>query len=259
MAMRWTPQEKVHLRQLYLEAQLPIAEIARVLGRSPASVNTVLTPCGIPRRRSPPKLHLPTQMTPALARIQAHVCGDGHLFAVREKDHYGYLKAYRTGYYRCRYGFAYTNLNGRLIHSFMVDVREVFGLTPRYQPKYWRVTVRSKAAWELLKHLGAGKSRTWSIHPDILNAEDAIAAAWLRAFFDDEAHFVPHGGIRTRSVNRPGLEQAASMLRRFVPCHLTPAVGLYPDHSCYLVVPTSARARFLRLIGSLKMASDDCA
>ena len=259
MALRWTPQEKAHLRQLYLEARLPIAEIARVLGRSPASVNTVLTPFGIARRRSPPKLHLPTQMTPALARIHAHVCGDGHLIYKREKDDYGYLKPYRQGYYRKRYAIAYTNKNPVLIHEFTCDAQQVFGLRPQYQASKWVVVVKSKAVWELMKRLGAGKSREWSIGSDIVQGPIEVQAAWLRAFFDDEAHFVPKGGIRVRSVNRPGLEQAASMLRRFVPCHLTPVAGLYPDHSCYLVVPTSARARCLELIGSLKMASSDCA
>lgn len=191
-------------------------------------------------------------MTPALARIHAHVCGDGHVFATRERDHYGYLAAYRQGYYRTRYGFGYTNLNVKLIRSFMEDVRTVFGLTPRYYAKRWLVTVRSKPAWELLRDLGAGKSRTWRVPSEIAQASDEVVAAWIKAFFDDEAHFVPRGGIRVRSVNRPGLEQVAIMLRRFVPCHLTPIRGLYPDESCYLVVSAACRAHFLHLIGSTK-------
>jgi len=250
--MRWSNEDKKQLGTLYLDERLPIAEIAQRLRRSTASVDTCLTKFGIVRERSLPKLHMPTSMTPTLARIHAHVCGDGHVFVTRERDHYGYLSAYRQGYYRHRYGFAYANLNFTLIQSFMADVREVFGLTPRYLPKYWRVTVRSKAALELLRRLGAGKSRTWFIHDEILQADDRVVAAWLKAFFDDEAHFVPNGGIRVRSVSRPGLEQAAQMLRRFVPCHLTPARGLYRDDSCYLVVPTSARGEFLRSIGSTK-------
>jgi hypothetical protein len=192
-----------------------------------------------------------------VARIHAHVCGDGHLFATRERDHYGYLSAYRQGYYRCRYGFGYTNLNPALITSFMVDVRDVFGLTPRHYPKQWQVIVRSKRVWEFLTHLGAGKSRTWRIHESIQCADDSVVAAWLHAFFDDEAHFVPTGGIRVRSVNRLGLEQAAGMLRRFVPCHITPTLGLYPDHSCYLVVPKAAQADFLRFVGSTKFPKRD--
>lgn len=110
----------------------------------------------------------------------------------------------------------------------------------------------SKSVWELITGLGAGKSREWFIAEDIRKAPLSVQSAWLRAFFDDEAHFDPHGRIRARSVNRPGLEQVASMLRRFVPCHLTPARGLYPDDSCYLVVNKPGRERFLRLIGSSK-------
>jgi len=250
--MRWTLEDKARLRQLYLEARLPIAEIARVLGRSTASINTVLTPFGILRQRSPHKLRLPTQMTPALARIHAHVCGDGHLIYTREKDDYGYLKPYRQGYYRKRYGIAYTNKNPALIKEFTCDAQQVFGLQPRYEASKWVVVVKSKAVWELMRHLGAGRSREWSIGSEVVQAPLEAQLAWLRAFFDDEAHFDPHGRIRVRSVNRAGLEQTARMLRRFVPCHLTPTAGLYPDHSCYLVVNKQFRERFLRMVGSLK-------
>jgi hypothetical protein len=220
--------------------------------RSPASINSALTNFGVLRSRSLPRLRMPKEMSPALARIHAHVCGDGHLYCSREKDSYGYLKTYREGYYRQRYGFCYTNLDMRLIESFQQDVREVFNLTPRYCPSGNRVTVRSKEAWRFLRSLGAGKSREWKIPPEIMGAEAAIQAAWLRAFFNDEAHFVAGGGIRVRSVNRPGLEQAAQMLRQFIPCHLTPAEGLYPDVSCYLAVSKSARKRFLEVVGSTK-------
>ncbi len=253
---RWSDDEKRRLRYLFEEAKLPIAEIASLLSRSTASVNTNLTQFGIPRQRSLPKLRMPTRITPAFARIHAHVCGDGHLFATRERDHYGYLRAYREGYYRTRYGFGYTNLRDTLLRLFMEDVREVFNLTPRDERKWHRVTVRSKAVWQLLTDLGAGKSRTWSISPLILRADDEVVASWIKAFFDDEAHVVPNGGIRVRSVNRPGLEQVAIMLRRFVPCHLTPTQGLYPDETCYLVVNKSDRPEFLRMIGSSKLQVD---
>ncbi|MBI2884728.1 MAG: hypothetical protein HYY15_00975 [Candidatus Omnitrophica bacterium] len=248
----WSEDEKHRLRNLFLDEKLPIMQIAAKLARSTAAVNNALTRFQIIRQRSPRKCLLPTQVTPALARVHAHVCGDGHLFAYKERDHYGYLKAYRAGYYRRRFGFGYTNLRVGLLQSFMHDVGEVFGLTPRHEAKYHRVVVRSKAAWELLQNLGAGKSRNWWIAEPILSAPDEIVKAWLQAFFDDEACFVPNGGIRVRSVNRPGLEQVASMLRRFMPCHFTPARGLYPDHSCYLVVLKLYRPRFLQLIGSLK-------
>ena len=252
MSKRWSSEEKEQLRELFLEKQLPIAEISSLLGRTPASVNNGLTNFGIPRRRSLPKFRMPQRMTPVLARVHAHVCGDGYVYVRRERDDYGYLKEYRQGYFRYRYGFAYTNLNPKLIGSFMADVQEVFNLKPRYDPKRWTAYVKSKDAWELLTGLGAGKSRHWRVDREITKGSGSIKAAWLKAFFDDEAHFDPAGRIRVRSVNRPGLEQAALMLRQFVPCHITPLKGLYPDDSCYLVVPSSARDRFLRLIGSTK-------
>ncbi|MBI4598287.1 MAG: hypothetical protein HY737_07820 [Candidatus Omnitrophica bacterium] len=237
---------------MYLEERLPIMAIAQRLDRSPASINTALGNFGIPRQRSIRKVLIPVDMTAALARIHAHVCGDGHLIDTREKDDYGYLKAYRTGYYRRRYAIGYTNKNPKLIEEFMRDCYETFGLRPRYVPQRWMVVVKSKAVWELIRSLGAGKSRQWTVNSVILKGAWEIQAAWLRAFFDDEAHFDPQGRIRARSVNRPGLEQVALMLRRFVPCHLTPKTGLYPDDSCYLVVLAAARPKFLEQIGSLK-------
>ena len=252
MAKSWTTAEQDLLRELFLSRRLPIYDISLHLGRSPASVNTALTNFGIPRQRSVPKCSIPSVMTPALARIHAHVCGDGHLVHYREKDSYGYLKAYRQGYYRIRYGIGYTNTNPQLLESFKNDVRHVFGIQSFYNARRWMLLVKSKAVWELLTGFGAGGSRRWWIHDTILNGERAVQAAWLHAFFDDEAHFDPQGRIRVRSVNRRGLEQAASMLRHFVPCHLTPAQGLYPDDSCYLVVPSAARPEFLRMIGSTK-------
>lgn len=252
MFVPWTAEDKQRLHHLFIEERLPIAQIALQLGRSTASINTSLTKFGIPRQRSVPKLRMPSYMTPTLARLHAHVCGDGHLFNKREKDSYGYLKRYREGYYRRRYGIGYTNKNPSLIQSFCDDAKEAFGLRPQYEASRWMVVVKSKAVWELLKSLGAGRSRDWYVHSTILQADVTVVSAWIKAFFDDEAHFVPNGGIRVRSVNRPGLEQVANMVRRFVPCHLTPTHGLYPDSSCYLAVPKSARGRFLGLIGSSK-------
>lgn len=237
---------------MFLEKKLPIAEIATKLNRTPASINTALSNLAIPRQRSLPKCHIPSLITPELARVHAHICGDGHLFSYREPDSYGYLKTYKAGKFRLRYGVAYTNLNPKLIRSFMEDVQKVFGIKPLFYPKVYRVRVKSREVWSYLRNLGAGGSREWRIPEEITGGPGSIKAAWISAFFDDEAHFVPDGGIRVRSVNRRGIEQIVPMLRAFVPCHVTPSRGLYPDGTCYLVVPKAAQGRFLSAIGSLK-------
>ena len=187
----WSASDKALLRALFLEQQLPIAEIAATLHRTTASINAALTNFEIPRRRSPRKLHMPTGVTPALARLHAHVCGDGHLIHNREKDDYGYLKACRRGYYRQRYAIAYTNTHPGLIREFMQDAQDVFGLRPRYVPRKYVVIVKSKDVWELMRNLGAGKSRDWSIGREFLEGPKNVQAAWVRAFFADEAHFDP--------------------------------------------------------------------
>ncbi len=251
--MRWTEENKRTLRQLFLERRLPIADIALKLGRSTASINTVLTKFGVPRQRWVRRFRMSTRMTPALARVHAHVCGDGYMRKAKERDDYGPLARYKRGRYRWRYGFAYTNFNPRLIQSFIDDVERAFGLRGRYDAKRRTVYVKSKAAWEWLTRMGAGKSREWFIPEAISKASRPVRAAWAQAFFDDEGHFESWGRIRARSVNRNGIEQLAHMLGPIVPCHVTPARGLYKDSSCYLVIPAVHGAKFLRVIGSLKM------
>lgn len=251
--MRWTMQDRQSLRQMFLEDRLPIATIAIQLNRSTASINTVLTKFGIPRERSKLVYRAPARMTPALARVHAHVCGDGYMRKAKERDDYGYLKEYKRGNHRWRYGFAYTNFNDDLIRSFIVDVKEAFGLTGRFGLKQRTVYVKSRAAWDWLRAMGAGKSREWFIPRVIRRGHPEIRIAWTQAFFDDEGHFESWGRIRARSVNRRGLEQLARMLRPLIPCHITPSQGLYPDGSCYLVIPAQHGAKFLTMIGSIKM------
>lgn len=88
-------------------------------------------------------------MTPVLARVRAHVCGDGHLIKCMERDHDGELARSRQGYSRMRYGFGYSNNNADLRALFIRDVESVFGLRARDEAARCRVTVRSKQAWQV--------------------------------------------------------------------------------------------------------------
>ncbi len=247
--MKWNKEQILRLRRLYYDG-VSIQKIASILKRSTGAIEGKLRNSAVKRNRSGPKLKLPSKITSVLARIHAHICGDGNLFNYRKKDSYGYLGCYKPNSYRYRYGIRYTNLNRKLIGEFMEDTKSTFNITPYYYSCY--VKVKSKDVWTLLKELGAGKSRDWFISKKIMNANSNIKKNWIRAFFDDEAYFNDGGRIRVRSVNRDGLVQVMSMLKRFAPCHITPKIGTYPDTSVYLNINKSEAAKYFSKIGSLR-------
>ena len=250
---RWGSAEHAKLKELYFNKRLPILQICSILSRTPASVNQRLSD-KFKRNRALPKIKIPTNITPVLARIHAHICGDGNLFKKREKDSYGYMGCYKPNSHRYRYGIEYTNMNSLLIKEFMEDTRLVFGLKPYYLDN--RVRVKSKDVWDLLKELGAGKSRDWFISPKIMNASKEIRKNWIHAFFDDEACFNAGGRIRVRSVNRKGLTQLMKMLKEFVPCHITPKKDYYPDESIYLNINKNDAEKYFSKIGSLRYSNN---
>ena len=249
MNKKWTRADCRRLKRLYFQKKLGIEEIATALVRTTASINTKLSN-EFKRNRSLPKITIPSKITPALARIHAHVCGDGNLVQYKEKDSYGYLGRYKPNSYRYRYGVGYTNFNSLLIKDFMDDTKLVFNLKPYYRCNY--VRVKSKDVWLLLKKLGAGKSREWFISSTIMKSGREIKKNWIKAFFDDEACFNARGMIRVRSVNRDGLTQVMKMAREFVPCHITPEQDYYPDHSVYLNINKSDAPKYFSKIGSLR-------
>lgn len=246
---RWNLVEDAKLKELYFNQKLPILQICRILSRTPGSVNQQLSD-KFKRNRALPKIKIPTKITSVLARIHAHICGDGHLFRYKEKDCYGYMGCYKPNSHRYRYGIEYTNFNSLLIKEFMEDTRLTFGLKPYYLDN--RVRVKSKDVWNLLKGLGGGKSRDWFVSSKIMKAGKEIKKNWIRAFFDDEACFNDGGRIRVRSVNRNGLTQVMKMLKEFVPSHITPKKNYYPDHSVYLNINKSDAGKYFSKIGSLR-------
>jgi len=248
--MRWNKGDEDRLRKLYSNKSISIKKIIRLLKRTPASIHNKISNLGIKKKRSIRKFTCPTRITPALARIHAHVCGDGNLFRSSEKDSYGYLGRYKPNRRRYRYGIGYTNKNQRLINEFMLDTEVTFGLKPYYRNNY--VRVKSRDVLLLLKKLGAGKSHDWFISFKFMNASKEIKRNWIRAFFDDEACFNDGGRIRVRSVNRKGMTQVKKMVREFVPCHITPKRKCYPDGSVYLNINKSDVGKYFSKIGSLR-------
>lgn len=247
--MGWNKKGAIKLRNLYRDG-MPIQKIANRLNKSPAAIESKLRSIGIKRNRFVHKLRLPSKITPALARIHAHVCGDGNLFRSSEKDSYGYLGIYKPNRRRFRYGIGYTNMCQSLINEFIKDATSIFCLKPYCYNNY--VRVKSRDVRMLLEKLGAGKSRDWFISPKIMRANKEIKKNWIRAFFDDEACFNARGRIRVRSVNRKGVTQAMQLLRAFLPGHITPKKGYYPDGSVYLNINKNDAPKYFSKIGSLR-------
>ncbi|MCX5695714.1 MAG: hypothetical protein NTW18_03485 [Candidatus Omnitrophica bacterium] len=246
---KWSKKEDKRLKNLYFDKKLSILKICKILARTPGSVNQHLSK-KFKRNRSLPKIKIPRKITSALARVHAHVCGDGNLFQRREKDAYGYMGIYKPNSYRFRFGVQYTNFNQRLIREFIRDSKSTFGLKPYFRNNC--VTVKSKDVWRLMKDLGGGKSREWFISPKIMKAKKEVKKNWIKAFFDDEACFNARGMIRVRSVNRKGIIQLKRMLSEFVPSHITPIRNYYPDHSVYLNINKIDAGKFFSQIGSLR-------
>jgi len=246
---RWSKEEFRRLKDLYFKQKLPILQIAKILSRTTAAINQKLSD-NYKRNRSLPKVKIPTGLSLPLARIHAHICGDGNLFKKKEKDSYGYMGCYKPNSHRYRYGIEYTNMNPLLIQEFMEDTKLTFGLKPYYRNNC--VRVKSRDVRKLLEELGAGKSHDWFISPKITKADKESKKNWIRAFFDDEACFNAGGRIRVRSVNRNGLTQVMRMAREFVPCHITPKKKYYPDNSVYLNINKGDAAKYFSKIGSLR-------
>jgi len=254
---RWLKSEEKILRKIYLGEGKTIEEVARILGRNPAAVFNRTSKLKI--KKNPPKFKLPS-LSCELARVHAHICGDGFLTTSRETNKFGFYRrwGYDKGNFTSRHVVGYSNKNQLLINEFVEDVKKCFGIKPtvvKRKDGTYEARLKSKKAWEFLKNLGAGTSYSWKISKIFLEASPKIKRAWVRAFFDDEAHFSKDGRIRVKSVNRNGLRQVQILLHEFIPCHLTPQKKSYTDGTYYLNVLKSNRERFILSFKPLRTTS----
>ena len=248
--MKWTTQEENELKRLYLNTSLTLNEITKKLGRTPAALNNRLAKMKV-KRRLTPNSKSPKKMTPALARIHAHVCGDGSICSFQMRDNYGYWSKYRKDPIRIRYVVNYDNNNRDLLKEFQADIYEVFGV--RGQKIYRnKISVRSKRIWEFLKKMGTGGSYSWRIPKEICNSSKEVKKNWIRAFFDNEADFDDAGRIRVKCVNKKGLSQLMRMLKEFVPSHLRPKKGFYWGNTVCININKKDAPMFFSKIGSIR-------
>ncbi len=248
--MNWSIQEENKLRELYLNTSLTLSEIAKKLGRTPPALNNRLAKMKVKRRLTPNSKH-PKRITPALARIHAHICGDGCIYSYQARDDYGYWAKYRKNTMRIRYNLSYCNTNNDLLKEFKTDIYEVFGVRGKKIHQN-AIIVDSKRIWEFLRNMGAGDSFSWYIPKEISNGSKEVMKNWIRAFFDDEAYFNDSGRIRVKCVNKQGLKQLTKMVNNFVPCNLRPKRGSYWGKTFCISISKKDAPKFFSKIGSIR-------
>ena len=208
------------------------------------------------RLTSPSKCTLPVEMNPALARILAHICGDGYICIRRASDKFGPFSTYRRHPFRYRYDVGYCNTNPHLLDEFYTDVGSVFGRKAWRSYRRFDVKFSSKRAHDFLKNLGAGDSRSWFIHKIIGQSSRDIIKNWIRAFYDDEGWIEKYGSIRLKSINRTGLRQVKVLLAKLgIPSHITPSDESvrYSDGTSCLAIFKKDAGKFLGIIKPLRL------
>ena len=158
-----------------------------------------------------------------LARIHAHLCGDGNLcyYKTSEKDRIN------------RASISYFNTNIDLINSFRNDMTDFFGVKMTYMPKLIKVSVQSIRIADALSKLGKYGTRDWRIPELIKNSNKDIKLEWVKAFCYDEAYTPKNRKvIRIKSMNKNGLQDIKELLRLIdIDSWIT---GINCDNSWYL-------------------------
>ncbi len=142
-------------------------------------------------------------MSPELARIHAHLCGDGSVFIFKTKA----KDRNWAG------GIEYSNNNQTLLEKFRYDFSKLFQVKMKMR-KNVSVSIRSvKRANELLTNFGKFGSKEWRIHDSIKNSSKEIKLEWLKAFFEDEAYDEKrYNRMKIKSVNFDGLNDIKLLL-----------------------------------------------
>ena len=164
-------------------------------------------------------------ISPELARIHAHLCGDGSVFRYKtmEKDR---VNRAVIGYY---------NKNQRLLDNFRRDFNEIFNVKMKMRQGR-EVYVQSIKLFNLLiNNFGSFHSKDWRITDSIKSSSKEIKLEWLKAFFEDEAYREKrYNRLKIKSVNYLGLKDVKGMLRSLgVDSSLT---GPNCDNTYYLTI-----------------------
>lgn len=145
-------------------------------------------------------------ITPEIARIHAHICGDGSIYISRYKRNHRVRNDWTILYY---------NSCPELISEFIDDFKIAFNRKSQYRKKY--IEVRVSGTKHIIQNLEIPfkSSYNWFIPDFIFNAKDSIVVNWIRAYFDDEACVSKDRyEIKVSSINIFGLNQICRLLSR---------------------------------------------
>lgn len=149
-------------------------------------------------------------LTPAKARIIAHLIGDGSHFITGGTNYY----------------LRYEVKDEELLDNFSNDIVSVYGFKTysSWNPSGFTgeliraVCLRSKIAFYDMKRYATYYSKDWIIKKELLNSSLKIKKEFLKALYDDEGSvFKEHkrGVIRLYSINEKGLKQVQKILLQF--------------------------------------------
>jgi len=174
-------------------------------------------------------LNVGMEMSPELARIHAHLCGDGSVFIFKKTKKTKDRRKWDGG-------IGYYNNNQKLLDKFRADFSKLFGVKMKMRKNVYVFARSVQRAKDFINKFGSFKSREWRIHPSIKNSSKEIKLEWLKAFFEDEAYDEKrYNRLKTKSINFNGLEDAKELLDSLgIFCTLT---GPNCDETYYLTVP----------------------
>lgn len=158
-----------------------------------------------------------TKITPELARLHAHICGDGCIYTTKTKrNKKDLLQHPRKNIIRNNFHIEYWNNDINLLYQFLADIKNVFNRGGALILKRKHIDVQGKRPYTLLKVLGAANSYEWFISKKIISSSNEVIIEWIKAFFDDEAHVpLKKKNISVSSVNKKGLCQVKRLLSKF--------------------------------------------
>lgn len=189
------------------------------------------------------------EITSEIARIHAHICGDGSFYKLREKRSPAtLLKHKRRNVYRMEHVLEYYNECPELLNEFKKDFKTAFNRNISTLNNKIRVKGAKWIAEKL--ELINKNSYNWHIPHFIANSSSDVISNWIRAFFDDEAYM--HSSrkrIMVKCMNKKGLQQISHLLQKLgIKSNIT---GPNCDNSYYLVIKEKGLCKYRDNIGFL--------
>lgn len=194
-------------------------------------------------------------ITPEVARIHAHICGDGSSYNTQWKRSQKELDRHkRINIYRKDHAMEYYNKCPEVLEEFKKDFKIAFNRNISTNKN--KIVVKgSKWIAEKLNLINKN-SYNWFIPEFITNSSDEIVCSWIGTFFDDEAYIHPsRKRILVKCMNKSGLIQISGLLDK-LPIR-NKVNGPNCDKSYYLVIYEDGLIAYQQNIGFLMKRKAD--